>query len=117
RRGLGAGLRSAGSTERAVGCVHHPIILLLLSCAIMRRALTIALPFLLLSACASAGDHGSDLADSSWEFTAIDGDTPASDKAMLTFEGDRIGANVGCNGMGGPWRLEGGRLIAGPLVQ
>ena len=65
----------------------------------------------------TASDHRSDLVDSSWTFTAIDGDAPVSEKARLTFEGDRIGANVGCNGMGGPWRLEGGRLIAGPLVQ
>ncbi|MCB2059578.1 MAG: META domain-containing protein [Novosphingobium sp.] len=83
----------------------------------MRRFLAATLSPLILSACASASDHRSDLVDSSWTFTAIDGDAPVSEKARLTFEGDRIGANVGCNGMGGPWRLEGGRLIAGPLVQ
>lgn len=83
----------------------------------MRRALLMALPLLILSGCASAGDHPSELADSSWSFTAIDGDAPVSGKAKLTFEGEKIGANVGCNGMGGPWRLDSGRLIAGPLVQ
>ena len=48
---------------------------------------------------------------------SIDGVAPASDKAKLTFEDDSIGANVGCNGMGGPWRVSEGRLIAGPLIQ
>lgn len=35
----------------------------------------------------------------------------------LSFEAGRIAVNVGCNGMGGPWRVEDGRLIAGPLAQ
>ena len=83
----------------------------------MRRAFLSTFPPLLVAACASAADHRSDLADSSWTFTTIDGDAPVSEKARLTFDGDRIGANVGCNGMGGPWRVDGGRLIAGPLVQ
>lgn len=57
------------------------------------------------------------LADSQWRFVAIDGEKPASDKAQLHFKGDELGANVGCNGMGGPWRIEDGRLVAGPLAQ
>ena len=48
---------------------------------------------------------------------SIDGEEPASDKARLSFERDRLGGNVGCNGLGGPWRVEGGRLVAGPLIQ
>lgn len=71
----------------------------------------------LLSACAASGEGASHLAETSWRFTSIDGATPANSDAELTFEDDRIGANVGCNGMGGPWRTENGRLIAGPLIQ
>lgn len=57
------------------------------------------------------------LAGSLWQFTEIDEAVPASRNARLALEEDRLGANVGCNGMGGPWRIEDGRLIAGPLVQ
>lgn len=83
----------------------------------MRLTLLTVLPLMLLAACASPNDRSHAFADSTWTFTSIDGVTPASETARLRFENDRIGANVGCNGMGGPWRLEGDRLIAGPLVQ
>jgi heat shock protein HslJ len=52
-----------------------------------------------------------------WRFVEIDGDTPAVPaKAKLTVEADRLSASAGCNGMGGPWRIEEDRLIAGPLA-
>lgn len=70
-----------------------------------------------LAACAAPSQTGSPLAGSVWRFVEIDNARPASDAAKLTIETDHIGANVGCNGMGGPWRVEKGRLIAGPLVQ
>lgn len=58
------------------------------------------------------------LTGSEWRITSIDGTAPAQpDRARLSFEPDRLSANVGCNAMGGPWRLENGRLIAGPLAQ
>jgi heat shock protein HslJ len=71
----------------------------------------------LLSACAAANKGQANLADSTWRFVSIDGAAPVSGKAHIAFEDDRIGATVGCNGMGGPWRVESGRLIAGPLAQ
>jgi heat shock protein HslJ len=37
-------------------------------------------------------------------------------KATMRFERDRLAANVGCNGIGGDYRVEGNRLIAGPLM-
>ncbi len=83
----------------------------------MRRVVLITVSVSLLSACAAAKDGQAHLANSTWRFISIDGAAPVSGKARLTFEDDRIGANVGCNGMGGPWRVEGGRLIAGPLAQ
>lgn len=52
-----------------------------------------------------------------WRFVEIDGDSPAVPaKATLTVEPDRLSASAGCNGMGGPWRIEEDRLIAGPLT-
>lgn len=83
----------------------------------MRRVVLAVLPWSLLSACAAANPSQAGLANSTWRFVSIDGAAPVSGKAQLTFEDDRLGANVGCNGMGGPWRLEGKRLIAGPLAQ
>lgn len=82
----------------------------------MRKML---LPLALLAAstaCAAPQAGGTSLADSHWRFTAIDGAAPVAGDAALDFHKDRIGAKVGCNGMGGPWRIEGGRLIAGPLI-
>lgn len=70
-----------------------------------------------LSACAAAKGNQASLANSTWHFVSIDGAAPVSGKAKLEFDDDSIGANVGCNGMGGPWRVESGRLIAGPLAQ
>lgn len=85
----------------------------------MRNILFLALSAMVLSACAGArtGDSGARLANTTWRFTAIDGAAPVSAKAHLSFERGRLGANAGCNGMGGQWRIEGARLIAGPLVQ
>lgn len=52
-----------------------------------------------------------------WRMVAIDGAEPAQPaKARLTLEDDQLSATVGCNGMGGPWRTEENRLIAGPLA-
>ncbi len=81
----------------------------------------LAHPSLLLAlvagGCIAAPTGGfSALEGSRWRFAAIDGRAPVSEKATLSFERDRLGANVGCNGMGGSWRVERGRLIAGPLI-
>lgn len=83
----------------------------------MRRVVSIALVLSLLTACAAAGESQASLANSTWHFVSIDGAAPVSGKAKLEFDGDSIGATVGCNGMGGAWRIESGRLIAGPLTQ
>lgn len=72
---------------------------------------------LLLGACAAPGAGGStSLSETRWRFITIDGAAPVAPAASLEFHRDRLGANVGCNGMGGPWRIETGRLIAGPLI-
>ena len=81
----------------------------------MRRALPLLA--ILLAGCIAQAAPSHRLAGSEWRFTSIDGQAPASDKAILAFDADRLGVNVGCNGMGGAWNVENGRLIAGPLVQ
>lgn len=83
----------------------------------MRFALSLFALAALLPSCTMAQGGGLDLPGTEWRVTRIDGATPVvPDRARLTFEADRLGANVGCNGMGGEYRLEGDRLIAGPLI-
>ena len=72
---------------------------------------------LLLSACATAGDaQPAALEGTQWRFAQIDGATPKSDKARITFEAGRLGATVGCNAMGSSWRAEGGRIVIDGLI-
>ncbi len=55
---------------------------------------------------------------SEWKLLRIDGvEAAAPDRARLTFLKGKIGANVGCNGLSGPYRTEGTQLFAGPLAQ
>lgn len=82
----------------------------------MRIAVALCLA-LICAACVARPAASERLAESQWRFVTIDGDAPAApDKALLTFEDERLSASVGCNGMGGDWRIEQGRLIAGPLM-
>lgn len=69
-----------------------------------------------LAGCAAANGASGKLANSAWKITAIDGKAAVSAEARLAFAGDRISASAGCNTMGGTWRYEGGRLIAGQLA-
>jgi heat shock protein HslJ len=48
-------------------------------------------------------------------FTSIDGAAPVAPETSLAF-GERLTANVGCNGLSGAWQLQDGRLVAGPLM-
>jgi heat shock protein HslJ len=85
----------------------------------MRRMILFLTSFLALAAagCVAQAGPGHVLGGSEWRFLSIDGETAASKTARLKFEDERLGANVGCNGIGGPWRVENGRLFAGPLAQ
>ena len=82
----------------------------------MQKKLASILSLLWLTACTAAPGDGAHLGNSQWRFVAIDGSSPVADTTRLDFADDEIGINVGCNGMGGPWRVEEGRLIAGPLI-
>lgn len=58
------------------------------------------------------------LGGSQWRVAAVNGRaTPSSGDYHVRFDGSRIGARFGCNGMGGTWRLEGARLVVSDLVQ
>jgi heat shock protein HslJ len=69
-----------------------------------------------LAACTTAGAAGPDSPVGKWRFVAIDGQKPVSSKAELTIDAGRIGANVGCNGMGGDLQIKGGKLVVGAVV-
>jgi heat shock protein HslJ len=81
----------------------------------MRRV--ISLLAVVLAGCAAQATPADGLAPSTWRFVSIDGQAPASQLAKLTLGEEKLGANLGCNNMGGPWRIEKDRLVAGPLVQ
>jgi heat shock protein HslJ len=80
------------------------------------RRLALALPLCgLIAGCMTPAPAGSTLAGTDWRFTTIDGKLPVAE-ATLSFGDDRLAANAGCNRMGGAWRSEGAKLIAGPLA-
>ncbi|AXB76858.1 META domain-containing protein [Novosphingobium sp. P6W] len=70
----------------------------------------------LLAGCSESGNR-SRLAESSWRFDRIDGERPMSQASGITFEDGKIGIAVGCSSLGGPWRMDADRLVAGPLDQ
>jgi heat shock protein HslJ len=84
----------------------------------MRHAFALALiPVALLGSCATAPSKSTALSDTRWTIMRIDGVAPVMpEKAAMQFEQGRLGASVGCNGIGGEYRIEGTRLIAGPLM-
>lgn len=81
----------------------------------MRMSLTLtALAF--ITACTTAGAAGPESLSGKWRFVTIDGEKPVSSKSELTIGEGRIGANVGCNGMGGDLLIKGGKLVIGGVV-
>ncbi len=82
----------------------------------MRRFVLLFALTALLAGCSDGGDHAH-LAQTSWRFERIDGQQPASSDAQITFDRSNIGVLVGCNRLGGPWRIDENRLFAGPLAQ
>jgi heat shock protein HslJ len=69
----------------------------------------------LLTACAVKPTASHQLAESEWEFVSIDDERPVSNAGSLRFTDGKLVASIGCNNMGGNWRIENGRLIAGPM--
>jgi heat shock protein HslJ len=80
------------------------------------RALA-ALAVLLFATGCVAKPSTSDGLSGEWRLVAIDDAEPVQPaRARLSLEDEQLSATVGCNGMGGPWRIEQNRLIAGPLA-
>lgn len=68
--------------------------------------------------CNASGAAVPPLDGSEWKLVRVDGKSAARpDKARIAFRDGELHANAGCNGMGGPYRLNGTQLIAGPLMQ
>ena len=78
------------------------------------RIASLTLP-LLLAACATANGAPARLAGN-WRFVLIDGQKPVSGATRLTIGADRVGANLGCNGLGGKLTIVDDRLVVGPLL-
>ena len=78
------------------------------------RLALIVLP--LLASCSTAGDASRQLTASKWSFTAIDGQPPVSSRAVLTIETSRIGANLGCNGLGGELKIGASKLVTKGMI-
>lgn len=81
----------------------------------MTRYLILA-AMLLPAACGTLGASTERLEGSKWAFTMIDGTAPVSSKAALNIDAGRIGAYVGCNGMGGDLKIAQGKLVTGPII-
>jgi heat shock protein HslJ len=99
-------IAEASFIARSSGRWHHAIMNI--------KALILALP--LLAACTTLPGAVPDLSGTKWAFTVIDGARPVSTAATLSFESNQLSANVGCNGMGGEWRIEQDRIIADQLI-
>lgn len=86
--------------------------------SLMRKVLALVLAStVVLGGCATAPAGGGSLAGTRWSIVRIDGAAPvAPERATMRFDEDRIGASVGCNSIGGEYRVDGARLIAGPLM-
>jgi heat shock protein HslJ len=69
-----------------------------------------------LAGCAGGQDKSS-LAGTQWRVTRVDGKPPvAPQSAHVVFEAAQIKVSIGCNMLGGAYRVDGKRLIAGPFV-
>jgi heat shock protein HslJ len=79
------------------------------------KALLLALP-LILACMPPPVPSETRLRDSVWKLDTLDGVKVTHDRARLAFPDRRVSASVGCNGMGGAWKLEGGKLVVDALV-
>lgn len=70
-----------------------------------------------LSGCGGAYTNDVALAGTRWRIVAINGAAvPAREWYTIRFEGDRLTGMAGCNHFSGGYRLDNGRLIAGPIA-
>lgn len=82
----------------------------------MFKLLPLALLPVLAGCAATATPAAPELVGTKWSFTTIDGVQPVSSKAQLSIEPGRIGANVGCNGLGSELWIDQQKLVTGAIV-
>lgn len=70
----------------------------------------------LLAACTTIAGAAPPLVPSQWTFTTIDGQAPVRGGTRLELRDGSIGANAGCNRLGGNLKIEGNRLRIGPIM-
>jgi heat shock protein HslJ len=64
-----------------------------------------------LAGCGPTGELPSTLGGTTWVATQISGQAPvAGREPSITFDGDRISGNAGCNGFSGRFRIEGSTI-------
>jgi heat shock protein HslJ len=77
------------------------------------RLLPLAASILLVAACMTSHDV---IADKTWTLVSIDG-RPAVAAAGLSFGTDgKLAVRPGCNSGGGPYTIEGNRIMGGPFA-
>ena len=83
-----------------------------------RYRLTLSLLAVLAPLAGCAGNPAeSSLAGTQWRVTGIDGKPPVvPQSAHVAFDSAQIKVSIGCNMLGGAYRVDGKRLIAGPFV-
>lgn len=79
---------------------------------------TLALVAIAVTLAGCAGNPAeSSLAGTQWRVTGIDGKPPVvPQSAHIAFDSAQIKVSIGCNMLGGAYRVDGKRLIAGPFV-
>jgi len=70
-----------------------------------------------LHGCGGGFVEAVNLTNTNWRITAINGlGVPADGRYQMEYTEDRLSGRAGCNSFSGPYRLDGRRLHAGPLM-
>lgn len=84
--------------------------------SICRSGFAALLLALALGGCAG-DDDGHKALLGAWQMQAIDGEHVTGKAARLHFAPARLDARASCKSLDGAWRVDGGRLLAGPLAE
>jgi len=75
---------------------------------VLVRFLALLVVVLLVAACMTSHDV---IADREWTLASIDGKPPAAPASLVLKTDGTLLVQTGCNGGGGPYRIEGNRII------
>lgn len=82
------------------------------------RRLRLAAAALVVAGCTSVNSTSATFEGTSWQVTAVNGQaTPRSEEYRLQFENGRIGGKLGCNHLGGGYRVQGDVMVASDIAQ